>query len=418
MNCREIQQWISLYLDNELGSNEHQKVEEHLQKCPVCMEYYHSIKATKQYCSALKNVDLPSEFHDRLHQKLVKGEQKKMPGKFKFKIGVGMAAALVLVLIGISLSDGIGLGGLGLKEQTQKISKADMAIPPSSLMGESESGMGFSKENAVQGSAQYGAKSVEAYEADGASAQGDIDFSSSSLTAQVKSTSERKIIKSAYLSVETLEFDRFISTISGKLNSLGGYIEYSNVDGISSSAKDKTLRRANFQIWVPKEYFEKFISDIEQMGNILNKQENGRDITGQYFDTEARLKSLQIQEQRLLTILEKADKLQDIIELEKELSRVRYEIENLTGTLKKWDNMVEYSSINLDVYEVKELKEELEELTLGERIIESFTRSLKQLADLSKELIVFFAAALPYLVILGGIGAIIWTIVRYSRTRS
>lgn len=417
MDCRGIRQWLSLYLDNELGSSEQQKVEEHLQECPACMEYYRSIKLTKQYCSSLKDVDLPLGFHDRLHQKLVKEEQEKMPRKFKFKIGAGLAAALVLILIGISLSGEISLQGLNLNKRDFDMSTTDMAVPPisSGLREEAGSGSSFSKEVAVKESAQYGGDSGRDYGTDEAIVQGETDSSSSILAAQVKSTAERKIIKSAYLSVETLEFDRFINTISGKLNSLGGYIEYSNVEGTPSSAKDKPLRRANFQIWVPREYYEKFIADIEEMGNLLTKQENGRDITGQYFDTEARLKSLQIQEQRLLTILEEAEKLQDIIELEKELSRVRYEIENLTSTLTKWDNMVEYSSINLDVYEVRELKEEPQDLTLGERVVKAFTSSLKQLADLSKDLIVFIAVVIPYLVVLGGIGGIIWTLVKFSR---
>ena len=73
---------------------------------------------------------------------------------------------------------------------------------------------------------------------------------------------------------------------------------------------------------------------------------------------EARLKSLKLQEERLLTILSKAELLQDIIELERELSNVRYEIENYTGTLKKWDNLIEYSKVTIDVYEVHEIKEE------------------------------------------------------------
>jgi hypothetical protein len=167
---------------------------------------------------------------------------------------------------------------------------------------------------------------------------------------------------------------------------------------------------------VPKEYFQQFITDVGGLGNLLIKQENGDDITGQYFDTEARLKSLQIQEERLLTILQKAEKLQDIIELERELSNVRYEIENLTGTLKKWDNMVEYSRISLDVYEVKELKEEESyELTWGQRIVKAFTESLEKLVDLAKDLVVFLASALPYFVILGVIGWIVWEIVKHYR---
>lgn len=421
MNCREIKQLLSLYLDNELGSDRIKQIEAHLQECPACMEYYRSLKTIKQCCGDLKVMNLPSGFHERLHQKLVEEEREKMPKKFKFKIAGGIAAGLALVFIGIALSSGIGLEGIGLKKQAYDTGSAaaDMAMSEQSTSSarpqeSQELDISFSENLASQKADEYALESEESSQRGGFSgyveSDGDIDNS----TMQVQSTVERKIIKSAYLSVEILEFDRFINTINGKLNSLGGYVESSNVEGIPRNARGNTLRSAHFEIRIPREYFQQFITDVGELGNLLTRQEDGKDITGQYFDTEARLKSLQIQEERLLTILEKAEKLQDIIELERELSSVRYEIENLTGTLKKWDSMVAYSRISLDVYEVKELKEEEpEELTWGQRIIKGFTQSLEQLADLSKNFVVFIASALPYLVILGVLGWIVWNLVRW-----
>ena len=109
---------------------------------------------------------------------------------------------------------------------------------------------------------------------------------------------------------------------------------------------------------IPRKSFDQFISGLGDVGSVINQQITGEDITGQYLDVEARLKSLKLQEERLLTILSKAELLQDIIELERELSNVRYEIEHYTGTLKKWDNLIDYSKVTIDVYEVHEIKEE------------------------------------------------------------
>jgi hypothetical protein len=143
----------------------------------------------------------------------------------------------------------------------------------------------------------------------------------------------------------------------------------------------------------------------------------GEDITGRYFDTEARVKSLKVQEDRLLTILAKAEILQDIIELERELSRVRYEIEDLTGSLKKWDNMVEYSRIIIDVYEVQELKkEEPLPITWGEKILNGFKKSCEQLWKLFENLIVFIVSAIPYLAILALVGWGIWGVIIKPRS--
>jgi len=379
---------------------------------------------TKQYCGDLKDVELPLGFHERLHQKLVEEEEKRMPRKFKFKIAAGLAAGLVLVFVGMGLSGEIGLVGSGLKKQAyddgasvQMDIMADRATSqsasPSGTQEAPELNLSFSKSLANQAS-KYAIEEGESSRVGGFNSYGGTDGAVEDSAIQMLNIEERKIIKSAYLSVETLEFDRFINAIYGKLSSLGGYVESSNVEGIPRNAQGRTLRTAHFEIRVPKKYFQQFITDVGELGNLLIKQETGQDITSQYFDTEARLKSLQIQEERLLTILEKAEKLQDIIELERELSNVRYEIENLTGTLKKWDNMIEYSRISMDVYEVKELKEEEPaDLTWGEKIVRAFTESLKQLADLCKNFIVFLAGALPYLAVLGVFGFITWKLIRW-----
>ena len=127
---------------------------------------------------------------------------------------------------------------------------------------------------------------------------------------------------------------------------------------------------------------------------------------------EARLKSLKLQEERLLTILSKAELLQDIIELERELSNVRYEIENYTGTLKKWDNLIEYSKVTIDVYEVHEIKEEEPiPITLPERIINGFRRSCRSLGMFLEDLMIFTVSAVPYLAFLGLAGWFVWAVI-------
>ena len=124
------------------------------------------------------------------------------------------------------------------------------------------------------------------------------------------------------------------------------------------------------------------------------------DITSEYFDTEARLKSLEIQEDRLLKILAKAEKLQDIIELERELSKVRYEIENYTGTLKKWDNLVDYSIVHISIKEVEQLKSEIG-IGFGERVSKGFMKSLQDLGKFFENLVATLIIWSPYILILG-----------------
>lgn len=223
-----------------------------------------------------------------------------------------------------------------------------------------------------------------------------------------------KIIKNGFMAVETLDFDATTSGIVRRTQQLGGFIASSNVQGWSqSSARNKPMRSAHYKIRIPSNKFEQFMTDIGEMGNVTRSENWGEDVSAQYFDTEARLKSLTVQEDRLLTILSKAEELSDIIELERELAQVRYEIENLTGTLRKWDNLVAFSTLEIEVYEVKKIEEiEEEPDTLWEKIASSFKRSLEGVILFLEGLLLFLIGSIPVLVLLAVIGAILYWIVK------
>lgn len=148
-------------------------------------------------------------------------------------------------------------------------------------------------------------------------------------------------------------------------------------------------------------------STLEQSSNNSDsqsapEQSQGQDITDQHFDTYARLKSLKIQEERELLLLQKAVKLSDILELEKELNNVRYQIETYTGTLRKWDSLVNYPTIKVIIREVDEAKLIIpaKENGLWARISYSFTSSIKQLSEITQNFLVILVAMLPFLVVL------------------
>jgi len=227
-------------------------------------------------------------------------------------------------------------------------------------------------------------------------------------------TTDRKIIKSAYMALDTVEFERTTDSIVGKTSAMGGYVESSSIHGTRLADKGQPSRRsANFQIRIPEDQFEAFMSVVGELGVVTTEQITGQDITGQYFDTETRVRTLKVQEERLLSLLAKAEELTDIIEIERELSRIRFEIESLTGTLKGWDHMVDFSRVGIDVYEVEELKEiEPKPETWLDRIGKAFRDSLKNLVALLGDMTVFFVAALPYIAVLAVFGWFVWKLLR------
>jgi len=213
---------------------------------------------------------------------------------------------------------------------------------------------------------------------------------------------DRKIIKSANINLETMKFEECINNILKEVETKGGYVESSNIEGKRVQYEGGMQNRSGrIAIRIPKNEFDNFINNIDSFGNPIMKSVNGEDITAQYFDSEARLKSLKVQEERMIELLKKATELKDVVELEKHLTEVRYQIESLTGNLKRWDSMVDYSQITITIMEVAQLTpSEKTPITLGEKIATGFQKSINNLVKIMKGSIVAIAIILPYVVII------------------
>lgn len=219
----------------------------------------------------------------------------------------------------------------------------------------------------------------------------------------------RKVIKRASLTVETIGYDDTLNGIASLTESLGGYIENSNLMGKGYGNSNFQSRRANYTVRIPKKNFDEFLNKMSTISNILQKQISGEDITSQYIDTEARLTTLKVREERVLELLKKAAKLEDMLQLEKELSTIRYEIETLTGSLKKMDNLVELTTVYIEVIEVSQItKVEGMPKSLWEKTALVFKQSLTSLGRILQSIYLFLVGAIPYLVIIVPLGYVVY----------
>lgn len=223
-----------------------------------------------------------------------------------------------------------------------------------------------------------------------------------------------KIIKSGHMTLETLEFEETTEAIQRRVQQQGGFMESSSIQGVSRLERaGASLRRAQFKVRIPSRLFEQFLLDMGDLGNVIWEEKFGRDISAEYFDTEGRVRSLRVQEDRLLAILAEAEKLQDILELERELSRVRHELERLTVTLRQWDSLIDFSTLDITVQEVREIKVvEPVPVTLWEKMAQGFTASLRNAGRVLEFMAVFVISALPFLVLSGIFGLAVYGIVR------
>lgn len=207
---------------------------------------------------------------------------------------------------------------------------------------------------------------------------------------QIKPT-DRKITKQAELKIETKNFNKTIKSLEQSISDYKGYIESNHITGtsIEKSNVNQDGKSAVYVIHIPSNQLDHYLDSVNDYGNVISKSIFTEDLSNQYIDTKMRVKSLKIQEERFLNLLKKSGSLKEIIELEKELSRVRFEIENLTSTIKNYDSMINYSTINLSVIEVTTITDTTPPKSVSARISTTFKHNIESISDGFKNITVF-----------------------------
>lgn len=221
-----------------------------------------------------------------------------------------------------------------------------------------------------------------------------------------------KIIYTASLDIETLDYAASYAAIINALEQAGGYVSATNQRGGTSASGAYVTKSAYLEVRVPVKQYDDFLNGSGDFGNVTSRDESSEDITGVYVDTQARLDALKTQEQRLLELLAKAGSLQDLILLEDRLSQVRAEIESLTTQMKIYDNRVEYCTIYIYLQEVNQITPQNQNFwkKLGNTVISSL-----------KMVVVFLywlLIAIIYLLPFAALGAIGFFITRWFVRRS
>ena len=221
--------------------------------------------------------------------------------------------------------------------------------------------------------------------------------------------SPEKLIYSASATVETTEFDRTIEKLSALVEQYGGFVESSSINGSNYYTQSRgysSERYASYVIRVPSGKFSALMGSLSTLGNVPYSHTYTENITAQYYDTDARLTAYQTQEARLLEMMEAAETVEDLIAIEEKLTELRYQIESLQSTLKNWDRQVAYSTLDLEVQEVIEYTPE-SRMSYGQELALALTNGLRRTGEFFKDLLLAIVGALPVLVILAVVLAIL-----------
>jgi hypothetical protein len=426
MKCETIRNMISSYIDKDLNDIEKTELEKHLTECEQCREEYESMLDIVAVCGNLEEIELPQNFRTELHQKLVEEKKKKnffgsILGNRNMKMATGLVAAALVIAIGIgsssllfnnnkniNMSQEIGsapsYGGATAPvapsiDMDTKMKKADGAQPnmaaadqpqiaPAEDAGIARSSIGMQFNESILADKVAPGQGVEA------------------------ARSGRMVIRTGNMSVNVASVDKAATDIKQLTESSGGYVENSQIENVTipqfqdangtTVAKEVTEKYANMTVRVPEDKFESIFNNIKGMGKLVSENMNGSDITAEYRDTLARVDNLKIQEQSLQQIMTKAKNVDEILRIETELNRVRTDIDIYSGNLKRWDNLVQLSTINIYLKELK--PEELKSVDvpgMWGKAYQGFIKAINNIVVGLERFVIALVAAIPYLIVVG-----------------
>ena len=424
MKCETFENYLDGYLDGSLSELERLAMQEHMQNCPGCRKRYEEQRLLLEELRHLDDgVRAPEGLVAGTMERIRRERQPRRRTR-PYWIGGGIAAALCL-----TLAVGTFLGGaMNATSSAPKTSLMNMAA--TTEMGWDSAGGGESyaeTEEAVEAPAapppnaamamDAGAATANTATADGASADGAASRSAETPEYGLK------IIREARIEMQTENYSEDMAALEELVTSMGGFITSREEWGSEQSAETgENPRTLSLTLRIPSDQLDAFVEQAKQVGIVTASSISETDVTDQYTDTDRRLQAYQKQYDRVLEMMDQATTVEELIQIESELSRLEMEIESCQGTLNYWDARVNYSTVYIYVDEVRRAISA--NPSLGERMRTALANSWDDFTQGCQDLVVNLYAAIPYIVVwivvlaaAGGIAALIVRKVRKGRRK-
>ena len=251
------------------------------------------------------------------------------------------------------------------------------------------------------------------------SADMEMDMNSSLTDSSVEQPdlpADRKFITTVHMDAETEDLDVMLSSLNSKIAQLGGYIETQELYNGSAYSSHR-YRRVYMTIRIPAENLNQFTEQVAEEMNVVNSNTTLEDVTLSYVAIESRIAVLETEQARLMELLSQAENMSDLLMIESRLTEVTAELEQVTSQLRVMANKVNYSTVSLNLQEVKEYTEVTEPETFGQRVAKGFVDNIKDLWKGIVEFVIFLLTALPYFVVIGAFVAVVLILAKRIRRK-
>lgn len=215
-----------------------------------------------------------------------------------------------------------------------------------------------------------------------------------------EAATDRKLIRTVNLSVETESFDALLDSIQEKVTELGGYVERMDENNGSVYYHTNNYRNASITARVPADQLDAFLDVMAENSNITYRSESVEDVTLQYVDVQSHLEALRAQQDRLMELVEQAETVEELVYLEDQLTDVRYQIQSLESQMRTMNNQINYATVYIDVEEVTTYTPVTEmEKSAWERMQEGFLHNCRNMGRDVEEFFIGLVIRLPYIVL-------------------
>jgi Domain of unknown function (DUF4349)/Putative zinc-finger len=383
----EIDTWLAADLLGELSNNERSELHAHLVDCAACRKTHQETKAMNKILEETLAQEKPDPAFE---QRMLAGFRNRVPqrsGLVKLladlmRLRATQIAAVAAVLLGLVQIGRLITGEpLGVPHARERYAEAKIAAPPPPQSRPAQAGaLGRSDEVAAgrpqdlaleapapppatrskfreerKGAAATVAPAKTAQSETGGVAPDVVqenaavgkEAATSPVETPAPELANRKLIRNATAELEIVTFDNAVQKITAFANEEHGYVATTD-----SEKQANGKLRGQVVVKVLPENLDRFLQKIRSLGELKNQTLGTEDVTKAYFDTDARLKNAHVMEQRLIDMLKtKTGKVSDLLQVEKELARVREEIEKMQGELKYWDSQVQFATVTVSLAE-------------------------------------------------------------------
>jgi hypothetical protein len=252
------------------------------------------------------------------------------------------------------------------------------------------------------GSLSYTSNEQAIYDDDSAAEESGRQISGGGSTLSV----DRKTITTVDMSLEVDDVPAAIEQIAATARASGGYVSGSSV--YVHAYDQNTWRDGYITVRVPEAGHPEFLEEVSKMGDVTSRSVSAQDVTEEYIDVTARLENLKRQEQRLHEVLNMSRTVEEVLSVEKEIERVRGEVDSLTGRLNYLNDRVEYSTISI-------------RLTESDRVVYSWglgdalSESVRGFISMVNALIILAGYMLPIIILLAVFGGLFVALRRMAR---